>query len=168
MSIRFTPFLISSDFRNLIDTKLVEEIAANEWILDIIYDELELEEQQLKNLIKEIVVNIKNGSISDLKPDQQYLVGYVLEAIINKIGNSKVFEDCGEGVGYEFGFSKDNLLSYFILGQNSLTELKDKDVPIRDSFGLKITKEWEFPIISYRTSSNHPNTTLGFLNSSIK
>ena len=149
MSIRYTLFLINPDFKNQIDTKLIEEIVANEWILDIVYDEIELEEQQTKDLVKKIVSNIKNGVISELNPDQQYLVGYVLVAIMNKIGDSKVFEDCGEGLRYEFGFSKDNLLSYFILGQNSLTEFKDKNVQIRDSFWLKITKEWEFPIISY-------------------
>ena len=64
MSIRYTLFLINPDFKNQIDTKLIEEIVANEWILDIVYDEIELEEQQTKDLVKKIVSNIKNGVIS--------------------------------------------------------------------------------------------------------
>lgn len=142
MAIRVNPFLLEPNAITHITNEQVESISKDDWVLEIISNELECDKTEAASVVTEVLYNMKIGEYSEFAEGVNYLAGYILEAACNKLGRAI---NAGEGM---FRDSREQVseLSALIYTQADITGTATKKAAL---LGLRIDLDWEFPEILF-------------------
>jgi hypothetical protein len=141
MALRFAPFTIYQDFIEKLTPEIVQKISKDDWINELCQDSLEISETEANKFVSNYLNNLVLGKMTKVEPDQNYIFGYILEAICNEFG--EVFEEVGAGYKY---YEED---CQSVIGEQ-LFEIGDMTKNNKsDNFCLPHYQDWEFPVVLY-------------------
>jgi hypothetical protein len=141
MALRFAPFTITPDFIKKLTPEIIQKISKDDWINELCQDSLEISETEANKFVSNYLNNLVLGKMTKVEPDQNYIFGYILEAICNELG--EVFEEVGAGYKY---YEED---CESVIGKQFF-EIGDVDKNSKaEVFCLASYEDWELPIILY-------------------
>jgi hypothetical protein len=141
MALRFTPFTIQQDFIQKLTPEVVQKISIDDWITELCMDNLEITETEAQILITDYLNNLVIGKFTVIDHGQNYIFGYILEAVCNELGN--VFEDVG--LGYKY-YEED---TQSVIGKQ-LFDVGDAAQNNKyDTLCLPQYEKWEVPMVLY-------------------
>jgi hypothetical protein len=143
MAIRFASFTITPDFIKKLTPEIIDKISKDDWINELCQDSLEVTKAEANDFILNYLKNLAQGKMAKVEPNQNYIFGYIFEAICNELG--EVFEEVGAGYKYyeedcQSGIGK----QFFEIGDITKNNKAE-------NFCLASYKDWEYPVILYIT-----------------